>query len=171
MFLNRSVADEPLTAHPTIKHMFAKSNELRKGKKLSEHTISEALTQAAQDQAWYMARRHDKGQEDFNHRGGNGTPGQRAARFAYEGSIKENIARGYKSVDKAFSAWEESEDHRDAIYSDTTEVGFGYAVAKDGTTYWVAVYGKPRCSTGSQSRSSSNLSPDCLLISLSGSNR
>lgn len=134
---------ETTSEHPTIKQMFFKSDELRKNRKFPEHVLSEALTQAAQDQAWYMARKHDLDQEDFNHRGGNGTPGQRAARFGYTGLIKENIARGYKSVDKTFSAWEDSDNHRDAIYSDTTEAGFGYAVAKDGTTYWVAVYGRP----------------------------
>lgn len=147
-------ADDSTCDHPTIKAMFAKNNELRKSHKMPEHFQSEPLTKAAQDHAWYMARMHDKGDEDFNHRGNNGSPGVRAGRYEFEGSVKENIARGYKSIEKTFLAWEESEDHKDAIYSDTTEAGFGYAIAKDGTTYWVAVYGKPKCSTNSKSLSS-----------------
>jgi uncharacterized protein YkwD len=151
--------------------MLAKNNELRKEHKMLEHTKSEALTKAAQDHAWYMARRHDKDDEDFNHRGGNGAPGERAARYGYEGSIKENIARGYRSVEKAFIAWQESEDHKDAIYSQTIEVGFGYAVAKDGTTYWVAVYGKPKCSTELKSHQSQNTIHNLSLVKSPTSNR
>jgi len=141
LFVNCAIADE-LISHPTIKEMFAKNNELRTREGLSNHIISEILTKAAQDHAWYMARSHNNGKEDFNHCGGNGTPGQRAAKFEYSGFVNENIARGYRSVPQVFSAWENSKGHRNAIYSDTREVGFGYAIAKDGTTYWVAIYGK-----------------------------
>lgn len=137
------VADDSTLEHPTIKLMFSFNNDLRDHRGKSQHKISTTLTKAAQDHAWYMARMHDKDEEDFNHRGNNGTPGQRAARYNFEGSVKENIARGYKSVSKAFEAWQESATHREAIFSDTTEAGFGYAVASDGTTYWVALYGKP----------------------------
>lgn len=111
--------------------------------KLPRHRVSEELTKAAQDHAWYMARAHDRGTEDFNHRGGNGTPGQRASKFDYNGTVTENIARGYDSVDQTFAAWLKSPTHKDAIYGDSDDAGFGYAQAKDGTTYWVGLYGKP----------------------------
>ncbi len=127
-----------LTEHPVIVDLFKSSNKIRTDNKLTAHRLSEDLTRAAQDHAWYMARMHDRGTEDFEHRGGNGTPGQRAARFGYEGTVKENIARGYDSVGQAFAAWLKSPTH-----SDTDDAGFGYAQAKDGTTYWVGVYGKP----------------------------
>ncbi len=123
--------------------MYEANNELRKKSGLGKQGLSEELTKAAQDHAWYMARRHDLGNEDFNHRGDNGTPGKRAARFFYEGTVKENIARGYMSVEGTFEAWLKSETHKDAIYSDMIDVGFGYAIAKDGTTYWVGIYGRP----------------------------
>lgn len=157
LFPITGLADEKLTEHPTIKEMHKVNTELRKGQKLPAQKISEELTKAAQDQAWYMARCHDRGEEDFNHRGGNGTPGKRASKFFYEGLVKENIARGYNSIDDTFKAWLASDTHKDAIFSDTDDAGFGYAIAKDGTTYWVGVYGKPRPTwdlIGSPSRSS-----------------
>ncbi len=137
---------EPLGTHPTLMAMAAKSNAVRDKNGIDGHGANERLNKAAQDQAWYMARMHDRGDEDFNHRGGNGTPGQRAARHGYCGTVMENIARGYPSVDKAFAAWQASDHHLGAILSETTEAGFGYAVARDGTTYWVAVYGRSQCS-------------------------
>jgi uncharacterized protein YkwD len=136
-------AAEPLSSHPTLKQMHAASNNMRVTKGLAKHRLNEELTKAAQNHAWYMARMHDDNTEDFNHRGNNGTPGQRAAKTGYCGLVKENIARGYTSVDKTFLAWSKSSSHRDAIYSETVDAGFGYAMAKDGTTYWVVVYGQP----------------------------
>jgi hypothetical protein len=135
-----------LSEHPTIKQLHYKSNIIRKESRLAEHKLSAVLTAAAQDHAWYMARQHDKNQEDFNHRGGNGSPGQRAARAGYYGLVMENIARGYPSVDKTFTAWLDSGDHRAAILAaNTSDAGFGYARARDGTTYWVGLYGAPQC--------------------------
>ncbi len=139
-----AMADDKFIDHPTIKQMHKANDALRVNSRCAGLLLTESLTKAAQDHAWYMARMHDKGDEEFEHRGGNGSPGKRAARHSYEGVVVENIARGYRSVDDVFKAWEKSADHKDAIYSDTTEVGFGYAVAKDGTTYWVSLYGKPK---------------------------
>lgn len=124
--------------------LLIKNNAIRTTKHLSKHVLSTELMKAAQDHAAYMAKMHDKGDEDFNHCGANGSPGQRAARYLFEGTVKENLGRGYDSADKVFTAWLNSIDHRNAVLSDTTQVGFGYAVAKDGTTYWVALYGKPK---------------------------
>jgi uncharacterized protein YkwD len=132
--------------HPTIKQMLAHNNAIRQDKGLAANTFSESLGKAAQAHAWYMARQHDRGDEDFNHRGGNGTPGQRAAKHGYNGLVKENIGRGYKSVEAVFEAWLKSTQHKDALLSEMADAGFGYAIAKDGTTYWVAIYGKSRCS-------------------------
>lgn len=136
--------DDKLSDHQTLKLMHRANTDLRKKQKVTPQKMSEELTKAAQDHAWYMARRHDLGKEDFNHRGENGTPGKRASRFHYEGMVKENIARGYNSVEDVFEAWLNSASHKDAIYSETDDVGFGYAIAKDGTTYWVGLYGKPK---------------------------
>jgi uncharacterized protein YkwD len=161
VLMGPGLADD-LCEHPTIRQLYHKNNSVRKKKGLAEQKLSPELTKAAQDQAWYMARQHDKGEEDFNHRGGNGSPGQRAAKAGYCGLVKENIARGYLSVDKTFDAWLDSEEHRGAIYSSTSDVGFGYAIAKDGTTYWVGLYGEPKCSKASPSPSSNVPIPSSL---------
>jgi uncharacterized protein YkwD len=143
LFTTTGFADD-LTEHPTIQALFQKNAALRTKTDLIPQQLSDSLVKAAQDHAWYMARMHDKGEEDFNHCGGNKTPGQRAAAYGYEGVVKENLARNYTTIDKTFAAWLDSPGHRSTIFSDTTQVGFGYAIAKDGTTYWVAVYGKPK---------------------------
>ncbi len=147
LFVNLAHADDKLIDHPTIKALHAKNITVRNLNKKFGQPLNEFLTNAAQEQAWYMAATHDRGEEDFNHRGNNGSPGTRAAKHKYYGIVKENIARGYMSVDETFDAWQKSDSHRDAILAETTDVGFGYAIAKDGTTYWVALYGIPKCST------------------------
>ncbi len=138
------LAPDSLTEHPTLQQMYQANNDLRHQQHLGAQRLSKTLTKAAQDHAWYMAKQHDLGQEDFEHRGKNGTPGQRAARYNYEGLVRENLARGYLSVAATFQAWLDSPEHRAAVYGDNLEVGFGYALAKDGTTYWVSLYGTPR---------------------------
>ncbi len=139
LFLTASIKADEL-----VQKLHETNNKIRTLQKSSKQDLSPSLTKAAQDHASYMAKMHDLGEEDFNHRGGNGTPGKRAAYYQYEGTVKENIARGYQTVGGVFEAWLSSSSHREAITSDTTDVGFGIAAAKDGTIYWVAVYGKPR---------------------------
>jgi uncharacterized protein YkwD len=90
-----------------------------------------------------MARMHNHGTEDFDHRGGNGSPGARAGLYGYDGIVRENIARSYISVEAVFDAWCDSESHYASILSDTADVGYGYAIARDGTKYWVCLYGTP----------------------------
>jgi len=133
--------DQELHNHPTILKMLKYNNLLRKNEGLPSHKISPELTKAAQDHAWHMARQHNLRLEDFEHIGKNGSPGKRAARYNYCGIVQENLARGYDTVQKVFSEWQKSPGHWDAIKSDTQDAGFGYAIADDGTTYWVAVYG------------------------------
>jgi uncharacterized protein YkwD len=135
---------ESLQDHPTLQKMHRLSNQLRQEHHLATCTLSPQLTQAAQDHAWYMARCHDRDEEDFEHRGGNSSPGRRAARYAYEGVVTENLARGYNSIPEVFQAWQNSPAHRAALFSASHDAGFGYAVAKDGTTYWVGLYGNPK---------------------------
>lgn len=132
-------ADE-LHEHPTIQAMLKENNRIRASLNLSSHSISPALTKAAQDHAQYMARTHD-----FEHVSqDNGTPGVRAHRYGYSGTVRENLGRAYRTVDKVFLKWTESESHMESIKGDFTEVGFGYAVSANGVGYWVAIYGKPR---------------------------
>lgn len=117
------------------------NNSIRKLHKLPNHRQCIALSRAARDHASYMANAHDNGYEDFAHRGGNGSPGTRAGLYGYNGVVRENIARSYTSVETVFDAWCKSAPHYATIVSDTVDVGYGYAIAKDGTRYWVCVYG------------------------------
>lgn len=128
-----------LTSHPTITGMLNVDTSIRVDVlHKNPHHISETLTKAAQDHAWYMAETHD-----FEHYGKNGTPGVRAARYGYRGIVRENIAKGHESITDVFDAWRNSPEHWNSIKYDFVEVGFGYAIASDNTTYWVALYGNP----------------------------
>ena len=127
----------PLHQHPTLLDMLKRNNELRRPQELRSHRINPLLTKAAQDHAWFMAR---TGQ--FSHFS-NGDPKKRATKFGYQGSLRENIALGQTSVKEAFQDWRNSNGHWRSIISKTTDAGFGYAISKDGQTYWVAVYGTP----------------------------
>lgn len=123
--------------NPIVQPMLLKSNRLRNNKGLPPHTISLALTKAAQDQAEYMSETHD-----FEHQAkNNGSPGSRAARYGYSGTVRENIGRGQTTVDEVFQQWKDSPSHWTSIISDFKEVGFGHASSEDGVQYWVAVYG------------------------------
>lgn len=133
--------------------MLEENNNIRSNYGLTNQPISPILTKAAQDQAAYMARTHD-----FNHYTiDNGSPGVRAARYGYSGTVRENLGRGYNSIESVFSKWVLSKPHKESIVGDFEEVGFGYAVADDGTRYWVALYGS------SQKKLSKRYIPDMLL--------
>jgi uncharacterized protein YkwD len=140
LVLASATSAQDLSQHPTIQKMLKESNRLRAEKGLVPNIISLKLTRAAQDQARYMARTHD-----FEHKTQkNGTPGVRAARYGYSGTVKENIGRGLPSIAKVFVWWKNSPSHWQAIIGGFDDVGFGYAVATDGTQYWVSLYGSPR---------------------------
>ncbi len=126
-----------LHEHPTITAMLEANNQLRASVGLSAQRISPRLTLAAQAHARYMA---DTGY--FDHYV-NGTPQSRANEQGYSGSVLENIAMGYGTVDGAFNGWHYSPGHWASIISDTPEAGFGYAVSANGTGYWVGMYGYP----------------------------
>lgn len=139
--------------HPTIRRMHHVSNSLRFRVSLPNQSLSPSLSRAAQFQAEFMAKTHK-----FSHYE-NGSPGKRAGRYGYNGLVVENIARSYNSVEETFFAWAESPKHWEAIIEEHTEVGFGYSIAKDGTTYWVAVYGTPKRITWSTPSPQSIRSP------------
>ena len=125
----------PLHEHPTLLAMLRRNNELRRGVGLKPQRINALLTQAAQNHARYMARTGG-----FSHYS-NGGPWGRARRFGFFGSVRENIAMGHRNVANAFVGWRNSSGHWASITSNTSDVGFGYAISKGGTPYWVAVYG------------------------------
>ncbi len=127
----------PLHKHPTVVKMLAENNAVRASVGLAEQKIDPALTKAAQDHAWYMARTGD-----FNHYG-NGGPTGRAQRYGFPSWVRENIAYGYTTVSGAFGGWRASSGHWANMTAGESHAGFGYAVNDYGVGYWVAVYGTP----------------------------
>ena len=128
---------QPLHRHPTLLSMLRKNNEIRRRIGLRAHRMNPALTKAAQDHANYMARTGD-----FQHYS-NGGPQGRASRYGFRGGARENIAWNYRGVDSAFQAWVTSSGHYASLVSNTSDAGFGYAVANNGATYWVGMYANP----------------------------
>jgi hypothetical protein len=126
-----------LHEHPTLRQMLVRSNELRKAVGLRPHRMSPELTKAAQDHANYMAQTGV-----FDHYA-NGGPFGRAARHRFFGGVRENIAMGQGNVPHVFNTWQNSGGHWASIISNTSDAGFGYAIGRGGTPYWVAVYGTP----------------------------
>ncbi|RCS54381.1 CAP domain-containing protein [Bremerella cremea] len=128
--------EEFLHKHPTLVKMWKHSNEIRARYQLHAQRISPELTKAAQDHAWYMAR---TGQ--FSH-SVNGGFVARARRHAYPGSpYGEIILYGANGISDTFNGWLNSPGHRAILLSGAREVGYGYAVGRDGRTYWVGVFG------------------------------
>lgn len=125
----------PLHEHPTLLGMLGRNNLIRRRMGLRPHRMNPALTRAAQDHANYMAATGT-----FSHYT-NGGPQYRAQRYGFRGGVLENIAFNQRSVDSAFATWQGSGAHMASIVSHTTDAGFGYAIAPNGATYWVAVYG------------------------------
>jgi uncharacterized protein YkwD len=125
----------PLHEHPTLLGMLGRNNLIRSRMGLRPHRMNPALTRAAQDHANYMAATGG-----FSHYT-NGGPQYRAQKYGFRGGVRENIAFNQRNVDSAFATWQGSGAHMASIVSSTTDAGFGYAVAANGATYWVAVYG------------------------------
>jgi uncharacterized protein YkwD len=128
-------AKPALHEHPTLVSMLQRNNAMRQSMGLPPHRMSPALTKAAQDHAWFMARTRA-----FSHES-NGGPMFRAQRYGYRGLVRENIAMGQFNVSHVFGDWRASGGHWANITSPTRDAGFGYAVGPDGSGYWVALYG------------------------------
>ncbi|MCU0960078.1 MAG: CAP domain-containing protein [Pirellulaceae bacterium] len=125
----------PLHEHPTLMRMLEENNRLRASVGRPAQQMSRELTRAAQDHAWYMARTGN-----FSHES-NGGPVGRAMKHGFGGFSGENIAMGQPTVRSAFQSWRSSSGHWANIISGARLAGFGYAIAPDGSTYWVAMYG------------------------------
>ncbi|WP_158265098.1 CAP domain-containing protein [Blastopirellula marina] len=130
------VKDEFLHNHPSLVKMWQHSNSVRAQYGLAAQKMNPELTKAAQDHAWYMAK---TGQ--FSH-SVNGGFVARTRRHNYAGSPSgEIILWNAKSIPSCFQGWLNSPGHRAILLSGAREVGYGYAVARDGSTYWVGVFG------------------------------
>lgn len=61
--------------------------------------------------------------------------------YSYAG---ENIAKGQRSPQQVMNGWMNSSGHRANILSaNFTEIGVGYTVDQNGTTYWTQMFIKP----------------------------
>lgn len=85
------------------------------------------------------------GRSTMSHTGGDGSDiGTRANRSGYDGwsTLGENVAYGYRSVAAVMTGWMGSDGHRQNLLNPAfTHVGFGLAVAADGTPYWTQDFG------------------------------
>lgn len=132
----KPVRDDFLSKHPTLVKMWRHSNEVRARYGLPTQQINAELTKAAQDHAWYMAK---TGQ--FSHQV-NGGFVSRTYRHGYGGSPHgEIILMGASSIPETFQGWLNSPGHRAILLSGAREVGYGYAISRNGTAYWVGVFG------------------------------
>ncbi|SDL49367.1 Cysteine-rich secretory protein family protein [Glycomyces sambucus] len=78
----------------------------------------------------------------FDHTSQDGrSPTDRANAQGYEGGVGENIAYGYPDAEAVMEGWMNSEGHRANILNcDYDVIGIG-AYDRDGTIYWVQMFG------------------------------
>jgi len=96
------------------------------------------LDRAAQKYAQVMANTGH-----FAHTGPNGSsPTVRAKRAKYTGGVGENIAFGYDTNAQVMAGWIRSNGHyRNLLRPQYKDAGFGAALSKDGSIYWVQMFG------------------------------
>jgi uncharacterized protein YkwD len=121
-----------------------RTNAERRSKGLAALTKSLNLMRAAQIQAEQMAsaRRLD------HNLPGTAYPTLSSRLDAVSYTMRaagENIGEGYRDPAEAVSGWMSSAGHRANILSTRyAQTGTGVATARDGTVYWVQVFGRPR---------------------------
>ncbi|WP_165249914.1 CAP domain-containing protein [Paludisphaera soli] len=115
-------------------------NRARAEKKRPSVEVDEALQEAAQRHAEEMA-----GREKMTHTGADGSSvADRVEEFGYRyRRCGENIAYGHYSPELVMRGWLTSPPHRKNILGGFSQIGLGYATAKDGTPYWCVTFGLP----------------------------
>ncbi|MBC7691907.1 MAG: CAP domain-containing protein [Methylotenera sp.] len=119
--------------------VFAQTNEYRAANGAAALTIDAKLTQSAQAYAESMANLGF-----FSHTGQDGSdPGSRITAVGYRWmTYGENIAEGQQTPAAVMAAWINSSGHRANIVSGNFKnLGVGYALARDGSAYWVQDFG------------------------------
>jgi uncharacterized protein YkwD len=96
------------------------------------------LEKAAQKYAEVMAKTGH-----FGHTGLDGSsPTVRAKRANYRGGAGENIGAGYNTNAEVMEGWIRSTGHyRNILYPRYKDAGFGAAISKTDTIYWVQMFG------------------------------
>jgi uncharacterized protein YkwD len=119
-----------------LQEMWWRNNLIRAEVGLPPQTMNSALTQAAQDQALFMAA-----ERSLSHDSNGGLVG-RIRKFGYNyRSIRENIAWNQQSVVAVFDSWRYSPGHWDNLTGSEHDIGCGHALNEVGEPYWVVVYG------------------------------
>jgi len=115
-------------------------NRARAEKKSPKLQVSRMLQEAAQAHAEEMAAR-----ARMTHTGADGSDvAERIQRLGYRYKrCGENIAYGHYTPEAVMRGWITSPPHRKNIQGGFSQVGFGYATAKDGTPYWCVTFGLP----------------------------
>ena len=124
-----------LHEHPTVIQMLKESNKIREQGNFPPHVINSALCKAAQNHAVYMAKHQER-----SHSTNKGYK-QRAKDAGYKGIVAENIGYGQITITEIFRDWKNSPGHYSTIISRTKNAGFGLEYSRNGTPYWVGVYG------------------------------
>jgi uncharacterized protein YkwD len=137
-------APTPLNSTTAADEIVTRTNTERRNKGLTALAKSVNLMRAAQIQADQMA---STGTLDHELPGAAyPTLSTRLAAVSYTmAAAGENIGEGYTSPADATAGWMGSSGHRANILSAKyTEMGAAVATAKNGTRYWVQVFGRPR---------------------------
>lgn len=121
----------PPSLTPVQQLVFDQTNQERTSRGLPAFTYSEGIEASAQPWAEHMAA---TGQLDHN-------PSYSSEIPAGWSRAGENIAMGYPP-DGVVAGWMGSPGHRANILGDYTHIGIGYAVAGDGTPYYVQTFGR-----------------------------
>ncbi len=98
------------------------------------------LSEAAQAHAEEMAARGE-----MTHQGGDGSTvvdRLKVRGYKYR-RCGENVARGRYSPELVMRGWLTSPPHRANILGGFSQIGLGYAIAKDGAPYWCVTFGLP----------------------------
>lgn len=116
-------------------------NEVRAQKGLSALIYNAALSDVAKVKAEDMGN-----QGYFAHNSPTyGTPFAMMKSFGVKYSAAgENLAKGYKTPEKAMEALMNSPCHKEVILEPSfTQIGIAYTVGKDGIAYWVQMFIRP----------------------------
>ena len=133
-----------LNAGTAADEVVTRTNTERRGQGLPALTKSMNLMRAAQIQADQMASANRLDHELPG--AAYPTLSSRLAAVSYTmAAAGENIGEGYMSPADATAGWMGSSGHRANILSTKySEMGASVATAKNGTRYWVQVFGRPR---------------------------
>lgn len=108
------------------------TNTYRKALNLPELKFNPLLSQSAQKRADYIAAHLDQ----WNHQGTDTSTttdnyATTILETGYKGWMGENLARDFKDLPSAFTAWQRSKTHNDNLMRAYEDIGLGWAQYRD----------------------------------------